>query len=81
MVNINLLDSVLAQSISVVIGLISMIPSGIGSSTMSYVYIMGLLGYESANLVAGSLVAKFLFLFSTFIGGYLCVYLDKEKSN
>lgn len=75
---IDLLDSIISQTISIGIGLISMIPSGIGSTTVSYVYVMSLMNYDSTNLVAGSLMSKFIFLLFTFICGYISVFLNKK---
>ncbi len=75
---VDFLDAVLAQTISFGVGFISMIPAGIGSTTLGYVYVMELLGYENARMVAGSLLSKFFFVVSVYIGGYLALFFNRK---
>lgn len=58
--DIRLLHSFAAQIVSLVISAFTFVPMGIGTGTISYSYVMKILGYDERLIIIGSLSSKFI---------------------
>jgi len=70
-VPVKLFESIISQTISFGIGLISMIPAGLGIGAVSFTYINSVQGYPQDALAAASILAKFLFMLLVFLSGFI----------
>jgi uncharacterized membrane protein YbhN (UPF0104 family) len=58
--DIRLLHSFAAQIVSLVFSTVTFVPMGIGTGTISYSYVMKLLGYNEQFIIIGSLLSKLI---------------------
>jgi len=69
-----------SQAIAAGIALASFIPGGIGSGTISFVYLFSLAGYSGTTATAAALISPVVFLGSMFICGSLSAVILKRHS-
>jgi len=66
-------------TLSIIIGVASSLPGGIGSTDAVMILLLGLIGIENTIAVTGVLVSRFLSLwYSIFLGGLSFIYLSKD---
>jgi len=66
-------------ALSVLIGVASTLPGGLGSTEAVMILLLGILGVQSTTAVAGVMISRFIsFWYGTLIGGLSFVYLSKK---
>lgn len=66
-------------AIATIIGVVSFLPGGIGSSEAVMIILLGMMGVDGTVAVAGVLLARFMSLwYGMFLGGLSFIYLSKK---
>ncbi len=66
-------------ALSVVIGIASSLPGGLGTTEIVMIFLLGTFGIESSVAIAGVIVFRFMtFWFGVFLGGLSFVYLSRK---
>jgi|GEM_PF-3189213 Predicted integral membrane protein len=78
-VSVKFMDNVAAQAIAIFVGIVSMIPAGLGSSNATYAFLLTSLGYTGELVVSSSLFSKLVLMSIALLLG-ISAYAYKNKA-